>query len=145
MPADCCAPGQAGCPGAYPKNPTCEQSVCKPPQCAADADCSFGGMTGYLCKLAGTIQGCVQPCTTDAGCTGPATCSGVASDQTKYCAVVEAPCATDGDCGADGKCQNTACICAADSFCAGYGHCQAGACVCAVDSECTGFVNHCAP
>jgi hypothetical protein len=147
MPADCCAPGQAGCPGTqYPKNPTCEQGVCKSPQCTADADCNFGAMTGYLCKLTNGLKSCVQPCTMDGDCSNPATCSGKATDATKFCAVTDPPCAHDVDCGTGGKCLNSACVCGADAYCGGAGHCQGGDCVCSTDADCTGgFVNHCAP
>jgi hypothetical protein len=116
---------------------------CVPPQCSADADCNTGPSTGNVCKQKGDLKVCVRPCTDDAGCTMPATCSGVAADSTKFCAKPE--CATDTDCGSDGKCTNGTCTCTADSFCAGAGKCMSGACVCAADADCTNTVaNHCA-
>lgn len=65
---DCCAnanhPG-AVCPGPYPNNWTCEQSLCVHGGCNVTADCVIDG---FDCLQVGSIGRCVAPCITDQDC-----------------------------------------------------------------------------
>lgn len=130
-PADCCPPNLPNCPSnQYPTNFTCDNGICGPPQCAVKADCTNGGQTPqYDCILTNGTHGCAQPCVTDAECTVPATCTGIADDQSKFCKLEQPPF-----------------TCTPGESCNGPGVCNAAgdACVCATSAQCSGYYNHCA-
>lgn len=141
-PADCCP--QPGCDTTvYPNNYTCENGACVTAQCTSDTDCA-----GEVCKAVHGLKACVLPCTAPGDCSGIATCEGVADDASKYCAVVEPPCANNAECGPGGACINTKCGCADASYCGGAGKCDAttGACYCDDGQDCAShpFATYCA-
>jgi len=127
MPADCCQMNESNCPSdTYPKNYTCDNGVCGPPQCKVKDDCTAGGaLPDYDCKLLNGFATCIVPCTSDAPC-GMAKCTGVDDMGGKYCKA-----ATSGGCTDDASCN-------------GFGKCSNGKCVCDVDADCTSpFGNKC--
>jgi hypothetical protein len=125
-PADCCAAGAPDCPSdAYPNNWGCEEGVCTPPQCATDAECTFGGaLPDYVCLTVSDFKVCAEGCATDADCTAPTTCIGEDDDGEKYCTVES----TAGGCRSDADCTlGFGSVCDVDS----------GACTCTGDADCT--------
>lgn len=126
--ADCCQ-GNPSCPGdAYPNNPTCDGGFCTGAQCAVDDDCTFGGtVPGYECHpidVGGSdYKACLAVCTTTADCTASLTCTGNATDGTKYCTADAVPCTGDGDCQGYGVCdtETGGCTCSADADCTAAG------------------------
>jgi len=127
MPMDCCPAGVPMCPGAYPNNWTCDMGVCGAPQCATDADCTFGGvLMGYACLDISGNKVCQKSCTADADCAMQMLkCTGKDDAGKQYCSTdMMAPgCKADADCGGYGKCNTTsgACECSADGDCTGMG------------------------
>lgn len=142
---DCCG-GDPNCPGAYPANVTCAEGTCHPPQCATKADCAtvMAPSTNYDCLSTGGAFQCQNVCALETDCAASEACTGVASNNVKYCV---SRCKKDLDCGANATCSNGDCLCANDAYCNGYGKCElaTGQCICASDSDCTAPKNtHCA-
>ena len=127
MPVDCCFAGVPMCPGAYPNNWTCDMGICGAPQCATDADCTFGGaLMGYACLDISGNKVCQKTCAADADCAMQMlTCSGKDDGGKQYCSTDAMPagCKADADCMGFGKCNTTsgACECSADADCTAMG------------------------
>lgn len=150
--ADCCpedAPaGAPACPGAYPRNWGCDEGLCVPPRCEADADCTIPGRTS--CRLLGGLASCVHDCSADADCDegdvsagglgSASVCSQAADDGTPFCGPPSPLCDDDTDCLAPGShcLDGERCGCRDDDDCAErpFKTCRGGACSCASDDEC---------
>lgn len=125
-PADCCQPGAPNCPSdMYPTNWTCDGGFCGSPQCATDADCTFGGvLPDHKCLTidvgGNDLKACFEGCAVDADCTMGTTCIGEDSNGTKYCTVASTGgCMTDAECNGYGKCDTATglCGCTGDADC----------------------------
>jgi hypothetical protein len=139
-PADCCpAIGGGGCPDEGPNEWTCtEAGVCERIGCTEDSHCEDLlppplGMD-LRCRQVDGIGECVLPCSDDINCqslTGHETCSGVADDNSTYCAEVDED-DTDGDTDGEEGCREHA-------DCDGLGLCdlESGECYCTESIDCT--------
>jgi hypothetical protein len=120
--ADCCQPGDAECPGAFPRNWLCVDGFCESGGCSSHADCSSGGLHPELeCHPAGGRGICFDPCEVDADCAAQpgATCRGPVDDGARLCGAFEFGCSHDDECFGWGVCDvpNGVCICRRDADC----------------------------
>ena len=130
-PADCCLEGQGNCPSnQYPTNYTCDNGLCGPPRCAVKDDCTASGqLPDFDCLVINGNTACAEPCTSDADCAAPATCTGMADDGTMLCNVDIPPF-----------------MCEPGTSCNGFGVCNADGdgCECTDSSQCDNeYVNFC--
>jgi hypothetical protein len=154
--ADCCPAVDAGCPGDYPKNYSCENGLCRAPVCQKDADCQplLGRAAG--CRAVNGRVGCVILCASDGDCiigaapdggvTGGATfgtCVGTADDGARICGGGPPRCTADSDCLGKSHCADGRCGCLTDADCPTGRHCQDRACGCATDAECAPGLDRC--
>ena len=121
--ADCCVPGDPGCPtGPYPNNPTCVSGACKSPQCATTADCTAEGPK-LDCFALGGANSCAFGCALDSDCNLPLTCTGKDDNGKKFCLSAGSGCKDDAFCKGLGlgKCVASVCSCEADTDCTKVG------------------------
>lgn len=115
--ADCCAPGVADCPGAYPANWSCTDAYCAFGGCDDHLQCTFGGaLPDYECHRIGGIGTCFAPCASDGDCPATTTCAGRADDGERYC-LGRGGCGTDVDCAGLGRCDEGTCVCDTTADC----------------------------
>jgi hypothetical protein len=138
-PVDCCpALGGDDCPNEGVNEWACtDEGLCEKIGCTADDQCESLlpaplGMD-LRCRQVDGVGECVLPCADDVNCsslTGDETCSGVADDNSTYCAQ-EAEEENDTDGEREG--------CEAHSDCEGLGLCdvRSGECYCTESIDCT--------
>jgi hypothetical protein len=138
-PADCCPDiGASGCPEEGPNEWTCtDEGLCEKIGCTEDVHCADilpppVGMD-LRCRQVDGVGECVLPCADDVNCsslTGDETCSGIADDNSTYCAEGEEE--EEGDTDGDEGCR-------AHADCGGLGLCdvESGECYCTESVDCT--------